>query len=65
MQKLVDEKYWKYVAEHSFYRYDQNPDGSGKFSNKKVKVFAYQKDDHDTWQAEQDRKREEEEIMRQ
>lgn len=64
IQTLIDQEYWKYVAEHSFFRYDRNPDGSGKFSNKKVKILAFQKTDHDSWQAEQDRIAEEKERMR-
>lgn len=46
------ENYWTYTAEHSFYRYDKNADGSGKFSNKMVKVLAFQKTDHDSWEEE-------------
>ena len=51
-QRLTAEHYWDYTAEHSFYRYDKNADGSGKFSNKKVKIFAFQKADHDQWVEE-------------
>ena len=54
IQKLIDEEYWKYTAEHSFYRYDKNADGSGKFSNKKVKILTFQKTDHEEWQRKQD-----------
>ena len=62
---MVGEDYWCYTAEHSFYRYDKNADGSGKFSNKMVKVLAFQKMDHDSW-AEEKRIREElEEKVRQ
>ena len=49
MKHLAAEEYWTFTAEHSFYRYDKNADGSGKFSNKMVKIFAYQKTDHDAW----------------
>lgn len=49
IQKLIDEDYWKYTSEHSFYRYDKNADGSGKFSNKKVKILSFQKVDHEAW----------------
>ena len=38
---MKEEDYWTYTAEHSFYRYDKNADGSGKFSNKMVKILAY------------------------
>lgn len=51
-EKLTGENYWKFISEHSFFRYDKNADGSGKFSNKKVKVLAFQKTDHDAWFAE-------------
>lgn len=55
--KLSHEKYWSFTAEHSFYRYDKNADGSGKFSNKKVKILAFQKQDHDSWAKEEEIKR--------
>ena len=55
---MTEEEYWVYTAEHSFYRYDKNADGSGKFSNKMVKILAFQKTDHDAW-AEKKRIREE------
>jgi len=50
---LIDEEHWCYTAEHSFYRYDKNADGSGKFSNKKVKILTFQKTDHQVWVKKQ------------
>ena len=49
IQKMIDEQYWSYTAEHSFYRYDKNADGSGKFSNEKAKILTFQKTDHESW----------------
>jgi len=64
MNKLSDQHYWKFITEHVFYRYDKISDFSGKFSNKKVKIVAYQKTDHNIW-LEQERTRiEEEEKIR-
>merc|ERR1711981_353518 len=52
ISKISDGHYWKFVTEHTFYRYDKLCDGKGKFSNKKVKVLAYQKTDNSIWVAE-------------
>ena len=52
IKELSRQEYWTYTAQHSFYRYDKNADGSGKFSNKMVKIFAYQKTDHEAWQID-------------
>ena len=35
-----------FVTDHTFYRYDKLCGGQGKFSNKLVKVVAYQHTDH-------------------
>lgn len=43
---LSEEMHWKFVTDHTFYRYDKLCGGQGKFSNKLVKVVAYQKTDH-------------------
>lgn len=53
ISKISDGHYWKFVTEHTFYRYDKLCDGKGKFSNKMVKVMAYQKTDNSVWEAEQ------------
>jgi len=37
------------VTEHSFYRYEKLCGGQGKFSNKLVKILAYQKTDHNEY----------------
>lgn len=41
METLSREMHWKFVTDHTFYRYDKLCGGQGKFSNKLVKVFAY------------------------
>lgn len=46
INKLSDEMHWKFITEHTFYRYDKLCNGHGKFSNKMVKIVAYQKTDH-------------------
>lgn len=61
---MSEEEYWTYTAEHSFYRYDKNADGSGKFSNKMVKIFAYQKTDHEAWKKKVELEAEVAEKMR-
>ena len=38
---LANQQHWKFVTDHTFYRYDKLCDGKGKFSNKKVKVLVY------------------------
>ena len=54
IKKLVEQKYWQFTSEHSFYRYDKLCDGVGKFSTKLVKIYAYQKTDHQVWVQEQE-----------
>lgn len=46
---LSNEMHWKFVTDHTFYRYDRLCGGQGKFSNKLVKVFAYQRTDHNEY----------------
>lgn len=46
INNLSDELHWKFVTEHTFYRYDKLCGNQGKFSNKLVKILAYQKTDH-------------------
>merc|ERR1711918_137781 len=41
--------HWKFVTDHTFYRYDKLCGGQGKFSNKLVKVVAYQRTDHNEY----------------
>merc|ERR1712151_917711 len=41
--------HWKFVTDHQFYRYDKLCGGQGKFSNKLVKVVAYQRTDHNEY----------------
>ena len=41
MDKLSNEQYWKFITEHTFFRYDKICTERGKFSNKKVKIVAY------------------------
>jgi len=64
MTKLSDQQYWKYITEHVFYRYDKIAEQTGRFSNKKVRIVAYQKTDHNVWVEEQRLKHEEEERIR-
>ena len=59
MNKLTEEEHWAFTTDHQFYRYDKLFGDLGKFSNKLVKVFVYQKRDHQVWL---DRKRKEEEA---
>ena len=49
IDKLSQEQNWKYLTEHTFYKYDLLPGGQGKFSNKLVKIVAYQKTDHNDY----------------
>lgn len=49
IETLSDEMHWKFVTDHTFYRYDKLCGGQGKFSNKLVKVVAYQKTDHNEY----------------
>jgi len=46
IESLSNEMHWKFVTDHTFYRYDKLCGGQGKFSNKLVKVVAYQHTDH-------------------
>jgi len=46
---LSEEMHWKFVTDHTFYRYDKLCGGHGKFSNKLVKVVAYQRTDHNEY----------------
>jgi hypothetical protein len=46
---LSEEMHWKFVTDHTFYRYDKLCGGQGKFSNKLVKVVAYQRTDHNEY----------------
>jgi hypothetical protein len=64
MTKLSDQQYWKYITEHEFYRYDKLAPNTGKFSNKKVKIIAYQKTDHNIWVEDQKTKNEQEEKIK-
>lgn len=64
MDNLSEELYWKFVTEHTFYRYDKLCNGQGKFSNKMVKIVAYQKTDHNVWLEQEKDRLEEEERMR-
>jgi len=56
--------YWKFITEHTFYRYDKLCNGVGKFSNKMVKIVAYQKTDHNVYLEMEKDRLEEEERMR-
>lgn len=49
MTKLTEEEHWAFTTDHQFYRYDKLFGDLGKFSNKLVKVFVYQKRDHQVW----------------
>ena len=49
IDKLREEHHWKFVTDHTFYRYDKMSGGQGKFSNKLVKIVAYQKTDHNVY----------------
>ena len=52
--------HWKFVTEHTFFRYDKLCKGQGKFSTRMVKVLVYQKTDHNVWvQMEKQRLEEE------
>lgn len=46
---LNNEMHWRFVTDHTFYRYDKLCGGQGKFSNKLVKVVAYQRTDHNEY----------------
>lgn len=49
IDQLNEEQHWKFVTDHTFYRYDKLSGGQGKFSNKMVKIVAYQKTDHNEY----------------
>ena len=40
---LSEQGFWRYTGEHQFYRYDKLCGNIGQFSNKEVKILAYQK----------------------
>ena len=61
---MHDQMYWKFITEHVFYRYDKISDDTGKFSNKKVKIVAYQKTDHNVWVEQERIKLEQEEKIK-
>jgi len=63
IEKLAEQKYWKFVTEHTFFRYDKLCMGQGKFSNKKVKIVCYQKTDHEVWLKETEAQRAEEQRI--
>ena len=63
-EKLSTEQYWKFITEHTFYRYDKLCGGKGKFSNKMVKIVAFQKTDHNVWLEQEKERLEEEERLR-
>jgi hypothetical protein len=49
IESLSNEQHMKFVTDHTFYRYDKLCGGQGKFSNKLVKVVAYQRTDHNEY----------------
>jgi len=57
--------HWKFVTDHTFYRYDKLCGGKGKFSNKLVKIVAYQRTDHEEYLIREKDRLEEEAIMAQ
>lgn len=62
---LNNEMHWKFVTDHTFYRYDKLCGGKGKFSNKLVKIVAYQRTDHEEYLIREKDRLEEEAIMAQ
>lgn len=64
IKKLSEEQHWKFVTDHTFYRYDKLCNGKGKFSNKMVKIVAYQKTDHTNWLDQEKDRLDEEEMIR-
>jgi len=52
IQEICDSHHWKFVTEHTFYRYDKLCGGKGKFSNKMVKVMAMQRTNSTEWEAD-------------
>lgn len=65
IDQLSGEQHWKFVTEHTFYRYDKLCGGQGKFSNKLVKIVAYQKTDHNEYLVREKDRLEMEAIMEQ
>ena len=59
IKKLEEDGYWKFTAEHTFYRYDKLCEKVGKFSTKLVKILAYQKNDYEQWLADKEREKQE------
>lgn len=51
---LTENGYWKFTTDHTFYRYDKLFGDLGKFSNKQVKVLAYQRIDREKWELEKE-----------
>ena len=43
VKELTEKGFWAFTAQHSFYRYDKLCGNMGQFSNKLVKVLAFQK----------------------
>ena len=43
INSLKDDGYWRFTAQHVFFRYDKLCGNIGQFSNKKVKIVAYEK----------------------
>lgn len=43
IKQLSEEGFWRYTGEHQFFRYDKLCGNIGQFSNKEVKILAYQK----------------------
>ena len=43
---LSETGHWKYDTDHTFYRYDKQFGGFGKFSNKQIKIMVFRKIDH-------------------
>jgi len=54
IHSLAEEEYWSFTSEHVFFRYDKLCDKVGKFSTKKVKIFAYQKTDRTAYILKQE-----------
>lgn len=43
INSLKDDGYWRFTAQHVFFRYDKLCGNMGQFSNKKVKIVSYEK----------------------
>lgn len=48
-KKLCNEHHMNFLTEHTFYRYDKLGSNGGKFSNRRVKIIAFQKTDNAIW----------------